>query len=168
MFLDALSLSSSDIIYKRSSVLLPGVNHAFPCQLRLYLQRSINSLGAGDRLLASVAKAKLERWEPFGISGLNGVPSQEASVAKEVKMQEMQEMREKIDVLERTIEQQRLRAERDAPRTGTEGGQWGGREEKQLRGSKQRRLCWAGSPIRHAADLFIPPQFNPVETPEVR
>ena len=77
--------------------------------------------------MASVAKANLERWEPSGIFGSDGMSSQEASVACEVKMLEM---REKIEVRERTLEEPRLRAERDAPREGTEGGGVGGREEK--------------------------------------
>ena len=56
------------------------------------------------------------------MSGLDDVHSQGASVTTEEKMNEM---RENIEVLERTTKEQRLRAERDAPRAGTEGG--GGR-----------------------------------------
>ena len=69
-----------------SSVLLSRVNHAFPCPLRRYSQRSINTVvNTGDLLLASVAKANLERWEPSGmtLSGLDGVPSLDANVAIE-------------------------------------------------------------------------------------
>ena len=36
-FSSAVTRQLGYIIYKRSSVLLSGVNHAFPCQLRLYL-----------------------------------------------------------------------------------------------------------------------------------
>ena len=38
---------------------------------------------AGDHLLANIAKANLQRWEPSGMSGLDGVPSQEVNVAVE-------------------------------------------------------------------------------------
>ena len=68
------------------------------------------------------------------MSGLDGVPSQEASVANEEKMQKMQE---KVEVLERMIEQQRLRAEKDAPREGTEGGgRWGDERRSGIQNEK--------------------------------
>ena len=71
----------------------------------------------------------------MGIS--DGLSSQEASVA----IENMLNMRQTIEVLERMIEEQKLGAERDVPREGTEGAGGGGREEKQLRGSKHRRRC---------------------------
>ena len=71
------------------------------------------------------------------MSGSDGMSSKEASVA----IEKMLKMQEKIEVLERMIEEQKLGAERDAPREGTEGGPVGGRVEKQLRENKQRRRC---------------------------
>ena len=56
------------------------------------------------------------------MSGSDGMSSQEASVASE----KLLKMQGKIEVLERMIEEQRLGAERDAPREGTEGGGDGG------------------------------------------
>ena len=70
------------------------------------------------------------------MSSSDGVSSQEASVT----IKTMLKKQENIEILERRTEEQRLRAERDAPRKGTGGGAVGGRE-KQLRGNKQRRLC---------------------------
>ena len=148
-------------------MLFSGVNHAFPCQPRLCLQRSINTqVKAGDNPLASVAKANRERWEPSSMSGLDCVSSQEASVASEVKMQEM---REKIEVLERTIEEQRLRAERDAPRTRVEGGGGGGGERRSTCEAAKAVDCagtWAGSPIRHVTTFFYRPNLTQSRPPK--
>ncbi|MEP5350744.1 MAG: hypothetical protein ABJZ75_00185, partial [Luteolibacter sp.] len=52
------------------------------------------------------------------------MPSQEASVESE---KVIEEIRKKIEVLDRTMDEQRQRAERDAQGAGTEGGGGGGR-----------------------------------------
>ena len=71
----------------------------------------------------------MKRWEPSDMAGSYGMSSQEASVASK----KMLNLQEKIEVLERMIEEQRLGAERDAPREGTEGGGGGGAREAAAR-----------------------------------
>ena len=81
------------------------------------------------------------------MSGSDGMSSQEASVA----IEKMLKMQEKIKALEKIIEEQRLGAERDTPREGTEGGgRWGGERRSSCEGtsSVDGADTWAGSPIR--------------------
>ena len=73
----------------------------------------------------AVAKANLEEWEPASIiSGVDDVPSPGGSVGTG---QKTNEIKNDIEVLIRTAEEQRMRAE-------TEGGQrWGKGVKKKLR-----------------------------------
>ena len=54
--------------------------------------------------------------------------------------EEMREMRDEIEVLKRALEEQKLRAQRDALAAEVERGPEEGGEEKQLRGIQHRRL----------------------------
>ena len=54
--------------------------------------------------------------------------------------EEMREMRDEIAVMKRALEEQKLRAQRDALAAEVERGAGGGRRREELRGVQHRRL----------------------------
>ena len=54
--------------------------------------------------------------------------------------EEMREIRDEIEVLKRALEEQKLRAQRDALAAEVERGAGGGRRREELRGVQHRRL----------------------------
>ena len=66
--------------------------------------------------------------------------------------EEMREMRDEIEVLKRALEEQKLRAQRDALAAEVERGAGGGRIIVD-----SYAYIWAGSPIRHVATFFVSP-----------
>ena len=66
-------------------------------------------------------------------------------------------MQEKIQVLERMMGEEKLGAERGAPREGTEGGRRWGDERSSCEGTSSVHYAytWVGSPIRHVTIFCI-------------
>ena len=83
----------------------------------------------------------------------------------------MREMREEIEVLKRALEEQKLRAQRDALATEVERGAGGGRREAAARNSTSSSTMptsGLGAQSGMSQLSLSRPKFNPAATPKVR
>jgi len=86
------------------------------------------------------------------------MPSQEASVESE---KTIEEMKKKIEVLERTMEEQRLRAERDAQGAGKEGGAGGGTRGEGTAGRQQAASTVPTPGLEARSGMSLPSLYRP-------
>ena len=92
------------------------------------------------------------------MSGPDGMSSLEASVA----IEKMLNMQEKIEVLERMMEEQRLGAERDAPRERTEGtGGGGGGGTREAAAREQAASTMPTPELGAQAGMSLPSVYRP-------
>ena len=89
----------------------------------------------------------------------------------EREQRDIRETEHEIEVLQRKLEEQKLRAERDALHAEVAGGAGGGEERRNNREGFYIVSCcaniWAGSPIRHVANFSVSSELVSIKTPQV-